>query len=208
MAEVSIGDSKMKVAEFMQKTEQSRKSNEKLQLDIAAAQSSIRETDIAINALDIERASVEMGRRGAETTGSELANRKIALEENHQQLRKKLETIKNEIETLERLAANRRNEEASLTSRLTELRERAAVLREQMTYEKAAIADMDLAIGAAQQKMTSISKELDYINGIDGEENLTAEEISAQIEQSIAEIEAVETAIVKYREKRLKQSAS
>ena len=86
VAEVSIGDSKMKVAEFMQKTEQSRKFNEKLQLEMAAAQSGIRETDIAINALEIERASVEMGRRGAETTGSELATRKIALEENHQQL--------------------------------------------------------------------------------------------------------------------------
>jgi chromosome segregation protein len=208
VAEVSIGDSKMKVAEFMQKTEQSRKSNEKLQLEIAAAQSSIRETDIAINALDIERASVEMGRRGAETTGSELATRKIALEENHQQLLKKLETIKNEIETLERLATNRRNEEASLTSRLTELRERAAVLREQITYEKAAIDNMELAIEAAQQKMTSVSKELDYINGIDGEENLTAEEISKQIEQSIAEKEAVETAIVKYKDNRLIQSAS
>ncbi|WP_172369717.1 chromosome segregation protein SMC [Sporosarcina jiandibaonis] len=208
VAEVSIGDSKMKVAEFMQKAEQSRQANEKLQLEMAAAGSSIRETDIAINALEIERASVEMGRRGAETTGSELANRKNELEENHQQLINKLETIKNEIETLERLATNRRNEEASLTSRLTELRERAAVLREQISYEKTAIRDMELAIGAAQERITSISKELDYINGVDGEENLTAEEISKHIEQSIAEKEEVETAIVKYREQRLKQSAS
>ena len=64
------------------------------------------------------------------------------------------------------------------------------------------------AIESAQQRMTSISKELDYINGVDGEENLTAEEISEQIEQAIAEKETVETAIVKYREQRLKQSAS
>ncbi|QUW21847.1 chromosome segregation protein SMC [Sporosarcina sp. Marseille-Q4063] len=208
VAEVSIGDSKMKVAEFMQKTEQSRKSNETLQLEMAAAQSSIRETDIAINALEIERASVEMGRRGAETTGSELATRKIALEENHQQLLKKLETIKKEIETLERLAADRRNEEASLTSRLTELRERAAVMREQTSYEKTAIHDMEQSLESAQQRMTAISKELDYINGVDGEENLTAEEISNQIEQAIAKKEAVETAIIKYRENRLKQTAS
>ena len=208
VAEVSIGDSKMKVAEFMQKTEQSRKSNEKLQLEMAAAQSSIRETDIAINALEIERASVEMGRRGAETTGSELATRKIALDENHQQLLRKLETIKKEIETLERLAADRRNEEASLTSRLTDFRERAAVLREQISYEKTAIHDMTHSLDIAQQRMTSISKELDYINGVDGEENLTAEEISKQIEQAIAGKEKVETAIVKYRAQRLKQSAS
>ena len=208
VAEVSIGDSKMIVAEFMQKTEQSRKLNGKLQLEMAAAQSGIRETDIAINAIEIERASVEMGRRGAETAGSELATRKIELEESHQQLLEKLETLKNEIETLERLAANRRNEEASLTSRLTELRERAAVLREQISYEKTAIRDMELAIESAQQKLTSISQELDYINGVDGEENLTAEEISEQIEQSIAEIETVEDAIVKYREQRLKQSES
>ena len=44
----------MKAAEFMQKTEQSRKLTETLQLEMAAAESGIRETDIAIHSIEIE----------------------------------------------------------------------------------------------------------------------------------------------------------
>ena len=208
VAENSIGETKMKVAEFMQKTEQSRKLNGQLQLEVAAAESGIRETEIALNAIGIERASVELGRRGAETTGSELENKKAELEQKHRQLLVNLESIKSEIEALERLATNRRNEEASLTSRLTSLRERAAVLREQISYEKTAINDMKQKVEAAKQKMTTISTELDYINGTDGTENLSAEEISIQVDKTLAERTQIETAIVKYREQRLQQSKS
>ena len=123
----------MEVDKDMKRTEQSRKLIETLQLEIAAAESVKRETDIAMHSIEIEVATVEMGRRGAETAGSQLSKRKFELETNYKQLKATLETIKTEVETLERLATNRRKEEATLTTRLTKLREKTAVVREQET---------------------------------------------------------------------------
>ena len=54
------------------------------------------------------------------------------LETAHEELKKTLETLQTEIATLERLAADWRTEETTLTAKLTELRERRAILREQL----------------------------------------------------------------------------
>ena len=199
----TIGDTKMEVAKYMQATEQSRKLIETLQLEIAAAESGKRETDIAIHTIEIEVASVEMGRRGAESAGSQLSKRKVELEKNYKQLQATLETIKKEVETLERLATNRRNEEATLTARLTELREKTAVLREQKTYKKLAIDEMDKAISVAHQKIATLSGDLHYFTDADGGKELSFEDIEKQITQAAHEKKAIELSIVSGREKQL-----
>ena len=208
LATETIGDTKMQVAEWMQKTEQSRKLIETLQLEMAVAESGIRETDIAIHSIEIEVASVEMGRRGAESAGSELLKRKDELEKNHKELKEMLETIKKEVETLERLATNRRNEEATLTTRLTELREQTAVLREQKNYKKTAIDDMEKAMVVALQKITALSEDLHYFNGSDEGQELTFEELEKQIAKAAVEKEEVESAIAGGKEQRAKQATS
>ena len=198
----TIGDTKMQTAELMQKTESSRKLIETLQLEIAAAESSIRETDIAIHSIKIEVASVEIGRRGAETAGSELSRRKTELTDNHKQLKQTLEMIKSDVETLERLAADRRNEEAALSARLTELREQTAVLREQKTYKKTAIEEMERAMAAATQKITSLSEDLHYFTGADEGGELSFDEIAEQIERSANGKKETESAIGVSKDKR------
>ena len=139
MAEVSIGDSKMKVAEFMQKTEQSRNLMENYNWKWPLHSQVFVKRISRLMQSKLKELLLKWEDAVQKRQDLNLRLEKLVLEENHQQLLKKLETIKNEIETLERLATNRRNEEASLTSRLTELRERAAVLREQISYEKTAI---------------------------------------------------------------------
>ena len=74
-----IGDTKMGVAKQLFEADQFRKMTDSLQIEIAAAESSIRETDIAIKSVESEIASTELGRRGAEHTGSELLEKKAAL---------------------------------------------------------------------------------------------------------------------------------
>ena len=74
-------------------TDQLRKMTDSLQIEIAAAESGIRETDISIKSVESEIASTEMGRRGAENTGSELLEKKAALQQNHAQVKSELETI-------------------------------------------------------------------------------------------------------------------
>ena len=208
LATESIGDTKMRVAEWMQKTEESRKLIETLQLEMAVAESGIRETAIAIHSIEIEVASVEMGRRGAESAGSELLKRKGELETNHKELKEMLETIKKEVETLERLATDRRNEEATLTTRLTELREQTAVLREQKNYKKTAIDDMEKAMVVAQQKITTLSEDLHYFNGSDEVKELSFEELEKQIVDAAIEKEKVELAIADGKKQRTEQATS
>ena len=69
--------------ETIVEADQFRKMTDSLQIEIAAAESGIRETDISIKSVESEIASTEMGRRGAENTGSELLEKKAALQQNH-----------------------------------------------------------------------------------------------------------------------------
>jgi chromosome segregation protein len=201
-ASKTIGDTKMKVAELMQDTEQSRRLTEKLQHEITTAESAIRETLIAIASVESAISSAELGRRGSESTGSELVKKKEQLYNKHIQLKSELEKSKAKIEALERLAADRRNEEAALTARLTDLREQFAVLREQKAYQQTSIEDMERAVATTERKLSLLQEEMQYFTGGDEVVELSAEEISAQIDKAAAEKEAVEHAIVLGREKR------
>ena len=134
-------------------------------------------------------ASAEMGRRGSENTGSELIKKKLELQELHIQIKKELEKIRTEVETLERLATDWRHEEAILTTRLTDLRERAAVLREQKANRQTSIDDMARAIASAKRKISLLDEEMDYFTGNDDEVELTSEEIVERIEKTVSEKE-------------------
>ena len=70
----------MDVAKQIYEVDEFRKMTDSLQIEIAAAESGIRETDIAIKSVESEIALTEMGRRGAENTGSELLEKKAALQ--------------------------------------------------------------------------------------------------------------------------------
>ena len=202
-ATTKMGDTKMDVAKRLHEADQSRKLMDRLQLDIAAAESSIRETDISIKSIEAEIASTEIGRRGAEDTGSELLEKKATLQKNHLHVKEELEKIQIEVTTLERLASDRRNEEAALTSRYNELRERVAVLREQQTHQQSSIDEMASASEQATRKWSTLQDEMDFFTGSDEGGELTAEQIATQIKQAASEKSSIEQSIMAGRETRL-----
>jgi len=206
-ATVTVGDSKMVVAELMEKSQKLRKLTETIQLEIAAMESGIRETDIALHSSEVEAASIEVGRRGAEATGSELYNKKIELEKNHIAIKDLLDQLKNDVELLERFAIDWRNEEAAHITKLTGLRERAAVLREQKGYQKSTIGELEIAVNEANEKIKQLSEEIQFFTGDGGVEELTAKEIEAKIEESVLNKNKIEAAIKSSRETRLNLSA-
>ncbi len=196
-----ISHVKMKVAEYMQKTEEFRKQTETLQLERAAVEANVRESDLAIRTVKNELETVELGRRGVETTGSELLNKKATLENTHEKIKSTLETLQTEIDTLERLTADWRTEEAALMKQLAELRERAAILREQKSYQSRAISDMEATESNIAKKQTQHQEELSYLKKID-KEHVSAEEIIAKIEWAATMKTDAEKEIVVIREER------
>ncbi|HJF31519.1 MAG TPA: chromosome segregation protein SMC [Sporosarcina psychrophila] len=197
-----IGDTKMDVSKQLVESDQFRKKTDSLQIEIATAESGIREIDITIKSVEAEIASTEMGRRGAENNGSELLEKKAALQQNHARVKSELEAIRSKVETLERLASDRRNEEATLTSRFNELRERVAVLREQKAHQQTFIDEMAYAFSQAEAKLASLRDEMQYFTGTESGSELNTEQIAAEIEKASAEKDSLEKAIMADRETR------
>ncbi|MFD1928731.1 chromosome segregation protein SMC [Sporosarcina siberiensis] len=198
-----IGDMKMEIAGFMHEMEQLRHLTEVLQLEIATGESGIRETDIAIRSIESEITTSELERKGFESTGSTLLKRKKELEEQHLLVKKDLDKISAEVVMLERLAADWRQEEAILTAKIFDLRERAAVLREQRTHYKKSIDETVHTIEAVKRKITLLAEEVDYFTGNSEDGDLTSEEISERIQKTLAEKEHFETEVNNSRKKRL-----
>ncbi|WP_342509405.1 chromosome segregation protein SMC [Sporosarcina sp. FSL K6-2383] len=205
-ATTTIGNTKMDVAKELHEADQFRKLTDSLQIKVATAESSVRESTIAIQAVEAEIASTDLGRRGAEHTGSELLDRKSTLLESHVHVKTKLSTIQAEVTTLERLATNWRNEEATLTSRYNELREQVAVLREQKVHQQSSIAEMERAMGQVEHKITSLQEQLQYFTGDEDGREMTAEEIGEQIVKATADRALIDTAIVTGKTGRMKLS--
>ncbi|MFJ7933111.1 chromosome segregation protein SMC [Sporosarcina sp. NPDC096371] len=201
-ATTTIGDTKMAVAKKLHEADQLRKITDGLQIDIATAESSVRETEIAIKSVEADLASTDLGRRGAEHTGSELLDRKSMLLENHARVKNNLDMIQSEVTTLERLASNWRNEEATLTSRYNEFREQAAILREQKTHQQLSIDELERTSSQVEHKIVSLEEQIQYFAGDEEGRELTAEEIVEHIEKASSDKVTVETAIVTGRETR------
>ncbi len=201
-----IGNTKMDVAKKLHETDQLRKKIDNLQIEVAAVESSIRETAISIKSVEVAIASTDLGRRGAENTGSELLERKATLQENHAHVKSKLVMIQSEVATLERFASDWRNEEATLTDRFNKLREKAAVLREQKTHQQSSIVEVERAFDQAEHKLTSLQDELQFSTGNEDGVELTAEQIVAQIEKASTEKLSIEKEIMAGRETRTERS--
>jgi chromosome segregation protein len=202
-----IGDTKMDAAKKLHGADRFRKMTDSLQIDIAAAESGIRETDISIKAVEAEVALTDLGRRGSENTGSELLEKKAALQKKHTHVKNELKTIQLEVETLERLASDRRNEEATLTTRYNALRERVAVLREQKANQQTSIEEMERVSARAEKKWTLLQDEMQYFTGSENGGELTAEQIASEIIRASAEKSAIEKAVLTGRKSRAELAA-
>lgn len=205
-ATTTTGNTKMDVAKKLHEADQLRKTIDNLQITIATAESSIRESDIAIQSVEADIASTDLGRRGAEHAGSELLDKKSTLLEKHVQVKIKLDTIQAEVSTLERLASNWRNEEATLTDRHNKLREQAAVLREQKVHQQSSISEMERTTGQVEHKMVTLQDQLQFFTGNEEGRELTAEEIVAQIDKASTERTLIDKAIMTGRETRMQHS--
>ncbi|QTD42353.1 chromosome segregation protein SMC [Sporosarcina sp. Te-1] len=179
-----ISNTKMKVAQQMHDSDSLQKELESLQQEKMTVENRLRETMMEIRTVDSEIATSEIGMKGAETVGSELSAKRQQFIQKHQMVKNELERLQTEIAQLERLASDRRSEEASLLARNSELRERAAVLREQLTFHQTSVADMENNLADIQRKIDRLTEEQQFLLGKGKGNDYTPEEIESQIEES------------------------
>lgn len=190
-----IGDSKMSVAQHMHDTEKYRQLRDSIRQEMIAADSVLRELDMEIRAIESEISLAERGIAGAENVGAELQNKKKDLLERHALIKSSLDSTQKEVETLERLAANRRNEEAALMTQNSELREQAAILREQKGHLQSLITEMEQSLLQLERKIATLEVDRDLYTEHEMGIDLTPEEIAAHIERSANEKSAIEQSL-------------
>ena len=207
-AKAKIGDFQMTVAGHMHDVEKWRVHLNGLQEKMSEIETNVRTIDMEIRTNESELSLIDRGRAGSESAGIELQNRKEQLLERHATVKATLELTRTEVETLERLAADRRKEEAALVTKSSELREHLAVLREQKGHQQSILTEMTESILQMESKIISLEREQtlygEYEKGIE----LTPEEIARNIEKTSSEIVAIEKALKKSREKRSLLAAS
>ncbi len=198
-----IGDTKMDVAKYRQQTDQCHKLMDQTQIEISSTKSGVRELEMSIKALENEFSTTEAGRLGAENIGSELTEKMSDLKKKHESVKTTLSTLQEKIASLERLAADRRSEEESLTDQYNNLREKSAVLREQKGHQQTTIRELELAKETTIKKLESMQSQLQYFIGNDEDEkDMSAEDIVVKIEESTAFRDAIEHSIKEARELR------
>lgn len=195
VATEKIKETKMEVARHLHHSEQLRTTTNDLQVEINSSESSVRETDISIKTLESELSTIEVGRRGAESSGSELAVRKSTLQKEHLRVKEDLLTLQGKVAVLERLAADRRSEESALKERFSNLREKVAVLREQKANQLTAISELELAEKTGTQKLNGLREQEMYFAGNEAEKELTADEIVAKIQHATELKRSIEQAL-------------
>ncbi|MGN7386845.1 chromosome segregation protein SMC [Sporosarcina sp. SAFN-015] len=197
-----IGNSKMSVAQHMHDTEKYRQLRDATRQEMIAIESVIRELDMEIRAIESEISLAEKGIEGSESVGAELQNRKKKLLERHEFIKSSLDSTQKEVETLERLAADRRNEETALMTKNSELREQAAILREQKGHQQSTIAEMEQSLNQLEQKMANLVSDQELYAERELGIDLTPEEIAAQIDRSTREKSAIEQSLSDERDNR------
>ncbi|WP_339249644.1 chromosome segregation protein SMC [Sporosarcina sp. FSL W8-0480] len=191
-ATIKMGESKMTVAQHMHDAEKFRKQLEGIREEMSSIDSNIRELDVEVRTIESEIFIAEKGRAGSENLGSELTKRKTELIEKHISIKTSLESTQKEVETLERLASDRRNEEAALIARNGELREKAAIFREQKGHQQSLMEEMNRTLAQLDQRIsTLVAEQLLYSEDENGIE-LSPEEISSRIEKSTMEKATIE----------------
>ncbi|GKV55620.1 chromosome partition protein Smc [Sporosarcina sp. NCCP-2222] len=190
-----ISDSKMRLAQQMHEADSLQKELEKIRQEKATVENRMRETMMEIRTVDSEIATSEIGMKGAETAGSELAAKRQHLLQKHQTVKNDLETLQAEIAQLERLASDRRTEEAALLARNSELRERAAVLREQVNFHQTSVSDMERLLLDIRRKVDRLTEERQFLSGKGKGNDYTPEEIEKQIEESATAKKSIESKV-------------
>src|SRR5699024_2252754 len=154
---------KLTVAKEMQTAEEWRIKAEADEEIVRTLESEKLELDLTIRTTTQQLEAIEIGRQGAASTSSQLLEQQQELETRHVQLKEQLQTIQAEIDSLERLTADWRTEEAALTSKLTTYRERGAMVREQLSYQQRTLADMQTAKEDVIGKIKALENEQRFV---------------------------------------------
>ena len=197
-----IGDSKMSVAQHMHDTEKYRQLRDTVRQEIDSIDAVVRDLDMEIRTIQSEISLAERGIAGSENVGAELQSKKEKLLVQHRMVKTSLESTQKEVETLERLAANRRNEETALMSKNSELREQAAILREQKGHQQSTIAEIEKTLEQLERKMAALVADQELYTEHELGIELTPEEISTQIERAATEKSTIEQALSDERSNR------
>lgn len=171
---------KLTVAKEMQTAEEWRIKAEADEEIVRTLESEKLELDLTIRTTTQQLEAIEIGRQGAASTSSQLLEQQQELETRHVQLKEQLQTIQAEIDSLERLTADWRTEEAALTSKLTTYRERGAMVREQLSYQQRTLADMQTAKEDVIGKIKALENEQRFVAKAE-EEQLSSEAIEQKI---------------------------
>ncbi|MFD1204119.1 chromosome segregation protein SMC [Sporosarcina contaminans] len=203
-----ISDSKMAVAKHMHEKDTYRSTLESLQVEMSTIDVRIRELNVEIRTVESEISVAENGRAGALHVGTELNDRKEKLLRRHGEVKKSLVSIQAEVDTLERLAADRRNEEAALQNKQSELREKTAVLREQNGHQLSTIHELKQSLTLTEQKISSLLDEQALYSEDEMGIDLSPEEINARIEEASKRKKDMEISLNEQKGKRGELSAS
>ncbi|WP_252503632.1 chromosome segregation protein SMC [Sporosarcina sp. Marseille-Q4943] len=198
-----IAESKMSVAQHMHDTEKYRQLRDTVRQEMVSVDSVLRELDMEIRTIESEISLAEKGIAGSENVGAELQNRKEKLLERHKMIKSTLDSTQKEVETLERLAANRRNEETALMTKNSELREQAAIHREQKGHQQSSITEMEQSLSQLEQKMSALEADREIYAEHEMGIELTPQEIANHIDKSVTEKSTIEQSLSDERNKRI-----
>ncbi|MCM3756687.1 chromosome segregation protein SMC [Sporosarcina aquimarina] len=180
-AEEKLSAIKLTIASEMQKASISAQNMEELQLAITRLDSNLQETTFEIRTAESEWKTIEAGRQGSEDTRSSLFAKREELQLQRERLTAQQQEIQTSVASLERLAADRRNEEQALRERYSELREETAILREQVTNRSSLATSAEQELQDAKRKFVQTEEELQFLAGQEEGEVLTPEEIEQRI---------------------------
>lgn len=180
-AEEKLSAIKLTIAGEMQKASVSETKTDELQVEITRLDSYLQETTFEIRTAENEWKSIEAGRRGSEDTRSSLVAKREELHLQSERLTAQQQELQTSVASLERLAADRRNEEQTLRERYSELREETAILREQVTNRSSLAADAEQKLKDAKRKFAQTEEELQYLTSQEEGEVLAPEEIEKRI---------------------------
>ncbi|MGG0643626.1 chromosome segregation protein SMC [Sporosarcina gallistercoris] len=180
-AEEKLSAIKLSIAGEMQKASVSAQNREQLQLAVTRLDSTLKETTFEIRTAETEWKTIEAGRKGSEDTRSSLFAKREELQLQRERLTAQQQEIQTSVASLERLAADRRNEEQALRERYSELREETAILREQLTNRASLVTAAELELRDTKHKFAQTEEELQFLASQEEGEVLTPEEIEQRI---------------------------
>lgn len=195
-AEEKLSSIKMTIAGEMQKDSVSAQNRDELQLAITRLDSTLKETIFDIRTAETEWKAIETGRKGSEDTRDSLLRKRDELHLQRERLTAQQQEIQTSVTSLERLAADRRNEEQTLRERYSELREETAILREQLANRASLITAAEQELKETKRKFDQTEEELQFLSSQKEGEVLTPEEIEQRIVAETATVTEVKAELL------------